>query len=578
MNIKKYFPVLESLSSHTAKDWRSDVIAGLTVAVMLVPQGMAYALLAGLPPIYGLYGGLIPLFLYAIMGTSRQMSIGPVAISALLVLAGVSQLAEPMSAEYINLVILTGLLVGVAQLLLGVFRLGFLVNFISHPVIIGFTSAAAIIIAVSQLKDLFGIEVPRFTHILDTITYVFQHLSETNGVAVALCLGSIGLMMILKKISAAIPGALIAVIIGSVLVYYFGEMALGVSIVGSVPSGLPEFAIPVLSWEDIRILLPTVFTVTIICVVESIAIAKVLQRKHGSYKIRPNQEMIALGISKIGGAFVQALPTSGSFSRSAVNNEAGAKSGWASIVTAILIGMTLLFLTPLFYYLPKAVLAAIILLSVKGLFEWEEAVELWKTDRNDFFMMLATFVVTLIFGIEEGVMAGVLLSILMVLYKSSMPHIAVLGKLKNSRSYRNVKRFEDSEQISGTMIIRFDEQLYFANAAYFQDEIQELIDENLDGLEMVLLDASNINSVDSTGVHALEAIHRYLNKKNVTFLISGVVGPVRDSLAKTGFMKKLGEKNQFLDVHQAMACYTNNESTKWHPDAIQSNEEVDTFE
>ncbi|MEM9546329.1 MAG: solute carrier family 26 protein [Bacteroidota bacterium] len=555
MSVQKYFPILENFSSHSQKEWRKDLIAGITVAVMLVPQGMAYSMLAGMPPIYGLYAGLIPLLLYAVLGTSRQMSIGPVAVSALLVMAGVSQIAEPFTYEYISLVILTGLLIGVLQTLLGFFRLGFLVNFISRPVIIGFTSAAAIIIAISQLKDLLGFSIPRFSHLYETALYACQHLTETNWVAVVMCLGSIAIMLILRKINRAIPGPLLVVVIGTVLTYYLGEDQLGIDVVREVPQGLPGFQLPELSWKNISILIPTVLTVTIIGIVESIGIAKVLQSKHGNYKIRPNQELRALGISKITGSFFQAIPSSGSFTRSAVNNEAGAQSGIASIFTALLIGLTLLFLTPLFYFLPKTILAAIILLSVKSLFEFEEAKELWHSNTGDFCMMLTTFLVTLILGIEEGVLAGVVLSIAVVLYKSAKPHMAVLGKLPNSTSYLNVNRYEMAEKVEGALILRFDDQLYFANASYFLDSVQQFVDDDQELLRLFVLDASNIHNVDSTGVHALEDVYKFLKKRKITFYISGLVGPVRDRLSKAGFLEKMGDGSLFLDIHNAIADY-----------------------
>jgi len=548
-----FFPILENLKTHSVSDWRKDLIAGITVAVMLVPQGMAYAMLAGMPPIYGLYGGLIPLILYAVLGTSRQMSIGPVAVSALLVLAGVSQVAEPLTEEYVTLVILTGLLIGLVQMTLGLFRMGFLVNFISHPVIIGFTSAAAIIIAISQLKDLLGFSIPRFSHSYETAKYAFQHLAETNWISVVLCLSSIFVMVLLRKISRAIPGALLVVVAGTLLVYFFGEERLGVDLVGKVPEGLPAFQFAQISWENIQRLIPTVLTVTLIGIVESIGIAKVIQAKHGDYEIRPNQELLALGISKIGGSFFQAIPSSGSFTRSAVNNEAGAKSGFASIFTALVVGLTLLFLTPLFYFLPKAILAAIILLSVKSLFEWKEAKHLWHAHRKDFYMMLTTFIVTLAFGIEEGVAAGVLLSIVMILLKSTKPHVAVLGKLKGTNIYRNVERHVAAETIANTLIIRFDDQLYYANAAYFQDVVKEMVNGRNDSLNLLVLDARSINDVDSTGMHALEQMHDFLASKNIKFFISGLKGQIKDQLKIAGMTDKFGNGWQFLNVEEALS-------------------------
>ncbi len=576
MNFKPYFPIIESFQSHTRKDWRQDILAGLTVAVMLVPQGMAYAMLAGIPPIYGLYGGLIPLFFYAILGTSRQMSIGPVAISALLVLAGLSQIAEPFSAEYISLVILTGLLVGIFQFILGIVKLGFFVNFISHPVIVGFTSAAAIIIAISQFKDLFGFPIPRFLHTYETAYYAIQHLDEINWHALIMCLGSMLIMLGLKKISRSIPGPLIVTIVCTLIVYLGGVDVIGVEIVKDVPKGLPSFSLPDFSIANVKILVPTVLAVLTIGIVESISIAKVIQSKHGDYTIRPDQELIALGLSKIAGSFFNALPTSGSFTRSAVNDEAGARSGFASIFTAIIIGLTLIFLTPLFYYLPRAVLASIILLSVFSLFDWKEAILLWKNHRPEFHMMWITFTTTLAFGIEEGVLVGVILSIAVVLVRSSKPHIAILGKLPNSNSYRNIDRFESARQNEEILILRFDDQLYFGNASYFLEAIQQLTAKQKSKIKLLVLDASSIHQIDSTGFHALSDAYKFLTKNGILFYISGMIGPVRDEAIHSKFIELIGEKTQFLNVHQAVYYFkdlSNDSKDDWSSEAIQSNTE-----
>ena len=412
---KQISPLLNDLKTYNKGFLKRDLVAGLTIGVMLVPQGMAYAYLAGLPPIYGLYGGLVPLLIFAFFGSSRQLSIGPVAVSALLILAGVSPLAEVGSAEYIELVILAGLLIGLLQILLGFLRLGFLVNFISHPVISGFTSAAAVIIVISQLKDILGCQIPRLEHAHETVGYVYQHIHETHLFTLLVCLGTLLLMIILRYVNRSIPYALIVVVLGTVLSYFFGLEERGVAIVGEVPSGLPGFQIPVISWERLSDLLPVVLTVTLIGIVESIGIAKLMDSKYSYYNLRPNHELIALGLSKLGGAFFQALPTSGSFTRSAIAHEVKARTQMASVVTFVLIFLSLLFLTSWFYYLPKAVLAAIILMAVKSLFDIKEARHLWKIHKRDFAMMMATFICTLILGIETGVLIGVVLSLMLVL-------------------------------------------------------------------------------------------------------------------------------------------------------------------
>jgi len=574
MNLKQFVPILRNTANHNKRDWQNDVMAGITVAVMLVPQGMAYALLAGIPPIYGLYGAFIPLLIYAIFGASRYLAIGPVAIFSLLIYAGVSQVAEPFTPEFISLVILSGLLVGILQVLLGVLRLGFLVNFISHPVILGFTSAASIIIAINQINDITGIGIPKFPELYQTLEFAVANWQEYNWISVGICVASILIIFLLRRINKNIPGSLIVVLLFTLFVYFTGEDTYNLNIIGAVPEGLPTFGIPDLTLNKVLLLLPTVLTMTLIGIVESVGIAKVLQSKAGNYNIHPNQELLALGLSKIGGAFFQGVPSSGSFSRSAINFESGSKSGVASIVAALLIGLTLLFLTPLFYFLPKAVLAAIILYAIRNLFDWKSTKDLWKAHRRDFFMMLTTFVVTLAVGIEEGVMAGVFLSIVIILLKSTKPHIAVLGRLPDTINYRNINRFQMAEQEENTLIMRFDDQLFFANASHLQDTVRELVNKDTGGLKLFILDARCIHSIDSTGVHALEDLYKFFKSKKIKFYIAGFVGPVRDHVIKAGLIEKMGSKSHFLGVHQAITHYKNEiagKSEHWSPDAVQSN-------
>lgn len=574
MRWSSWFPIVESLDQYTRSDFGKDLSAGLTVGVMLIPQGMAYAMLTGMPPIYGLYGGFIPLFLYAIFGSSRQMSIGPVAISSLLVLAGISQLEEPGSQAFIQLVILTGLLVGLAQLLLSFLRMGFLVNFLSHPVLVGFTSAAAVIIGVSQLKDLLGVDIPRFSHSYETLFYAVEHIKDTHLLSVVFCLGALLVILAFRKIHRSIPGPLIVTVVGTALAWFFQLEENGLALVKEVPQGLPTFEVPILAWDQILRVMPTVFTVTVICVVESIGIAKVLEAKHQTYEVRPDQELLALGVSKFIGAFFQSLVTSGSFSRSAVNDEAGAKTGIASIVAASLVGLTLLFLTDLVYFLPKAVLAAIILLAIKSLFDLKGAIHLWHTHRRDFWMMLVTFLVTIVFGIGEGVVAGVTLSLLTVLYRSSRPHLAVLGKLPGTQFYRNIKRFQEAEQSDDILIIRFDDQLYFGNASYFKENIKRLVGEKGSNLRLLIMDASSMHDIDSTGIQALEDIYKYLKERSITLNLCGVIGPVRDMLFRVDLIEGFGKENFFMYVHNAEnAFYTGSKegSIQWNPSAIQTN-------
>ncbi len=582
MNLKKYLYILEWLPSYNKGFLKNDLIAGLTVSVMFVPQGMAYALLAGMPPIFGLYGGLLPLFLYALFGTSRHLSVGTVAVSSLLVLAGISQIAEPLTPEYISLVILTGLLAGIIQALASFMKLGFLANFLSYPVIAGFTSAAAIIIAASQLKYLLGFEIPRFSALYETFGYAFQHIGETHLPTFLLCISGIGLIVGFKKMNKNIPGPLIVVVMSILLVIFLKLEQQGINIVKGVPEGLPAFLLPEWSLANIKLVFPTVLTVSIMGMVETISIGKVWEAKHKNYKIDANQELLAIGISKIGGAFFQALPTSASFTRSAVNSESGAKTQMSSIFTSFLVALTLLFLTPVFYFLPKAILAAIVLLSVKSLFEYKEAINLWKTHRGDFWMMTATFIVTLLFGIEEGVLAGVVLSVLMVMYRNAQPHIVVLGQLPNTNYFRNVDRFPDAIQIPDCLIIRFDSQLFFANSLYFKEFFEELVNNHgTPSLKGIILDGSNINDIDSSGLKGLENTKDFLAREGIVFYLAGVIGPVRDRLHKADLIDKIGKENQFMYVQDALDFHLKRDLAKhkkWAESAIQTNVEEEEEE
>ena len=536
-------------------------MAGLTVGVMLVPQGMAYALLAGVPPIYGLYGALIPIIIYAIFGTSRHLSIGPVAISASLILSGISSIegVETMTPQYIQLVILAGFLIGIGQLLMGVLRLGFLVNFLSHPVLAGFTSAAAIIIIISQLKFLFGIQVGRFEYTHETLEYILLNLDKTNIPTFLVCIIAILILVLVNKLNSNYPSALIVVILGIVTSYLLNLSGANVSIVGAAPEGLPSFDVLHFDLKTVKLLMPTVFTVSIIGVVESMSISKALEAKHRDYIVDANQELLALGLSKMFGAFFQALPTSGSFSRSAVNSNTGGKTNISSIFSALLVALTLLFLMPFFYYLPNAVLAAIIFVAIVGLIDIEEAKLLWKIHRQDFFLMLTTFFLTLFLGIETGILIGVILSVSLIVYRTTKPHIAILGNIKGTPAYRNVERFPKAEETEGVLIIRMDASLYFGNSDFFKSTIRRLVREREGSLKMLLLDASSFHEIDSSGLHAITEMVEELQQKNIEFYLSGAIGPVRDLLTEAGFNDLIGKRRQFMYIDDAMRYYNDKE-------------------
>lgn len=553
-----------------------DLQSGLTVAIMLVPQGMAYGLLAGLPPIYGLYASLLSLVLYAVFGTSRALSVGPAAIVSMLVAAGIHRIGSGLSpAESVSIAVSIALVAGLMQLVLGLFRMGVLINFLSNPVIAGFASAAAFIIAFSQLKNLLGVPLDRSNNIFVLARDAAQQLSQVHWITLAISVGSVAILRGLRRLHKSIPGALVVVLIGTGLVAGFRLDTQGVAIIGEVPEGLPPFSWPNLSLERLLTVWPTALTICIISFIESVAIAKTMGVQSNGNRIDPNQELIALGITKIGGAFFQAFPTSGSFSRSAIHVESGARTGVSSLFSALCIALTLLFFTEWFYYLPKAVLAAIILSAVINLVDYAEARHLWAVDRRDFWTMLATFGATLVLGIQNGVLIGVLLSLGIMVYRNSRPHIAILGQLPNSRRYRSVSRFSNAQQHEEVLIVRFDAQLYFGNADYFRDEMERLVAREGRELCLFILDASSIHDIDTTGANALNDLLQLLARRDIRFYISGVVGPARDALYRHGLIQAIGERNQFIQIHDAVEYYhasTDADGTSWSPDALQTNE------
>ena len=552
MSLKKYIPALEWLPNYQKANLKGDLSAGITVGVMLIPQGMAYAMIAGLPPIYGLYACTIPLILYALLGTSRQLAVGPVAMVSLLTASGIGAIAGGGTELYILLAITLALMIGLLQFLLGVFRLGFLVNFLSHPVISGFTSAAALIIGLSQLKHLLGVNIPRSHHINEIISSAIGQFDAINWITLGIGVGGIVLIKSIKKLNKALPSQLVAVVFGILMVWGFGLTTEGVEIVGEVPDGLPSFGLPSFEYSHWKSLMPIAITIALVSFMESIAVAKSIQSKHRDYKIIPNQELIALGVANMGGAFFQSYPVTGGFSRTAVNDQAGANTGLAAVFSAILIVLTLLFFTPLFYYLPQAILASVIMVAVFGLIDYKEVIHLWKSDRRDFFMLLVTFIATLTLGIEMGIGVGVILSLAMVLFQSTQPHVAILANVPQTDVYRNVERFNHLKERDDLTIIRFDNQLYFANVSYFKDLIEEEIKRKSKTLKAIILPANTIHSIDSSAIHALEEVLEDCKGRGLAVYFSGVRGPVRDAMEKGHLNEKIGSQNFFLNIQAAV--------------------------
>jgi len=555
MNIKKVLPILEWLPNYNLSYFKGDVIAGITVGIVLIPQGIAYALIAGLPPIYGLYCALMPQVMYAIFGSSRQVAIGPVAMDSLIVATGVSTLALAGSESYIAIAILLALMVGVIQFILGIFSLGFIVNFLSKPVITGFTSAVALTIGLNQFRNLLGVDFVQSDQIQKVLIDFWDQLAFFNLNTTIIGLVSVIIIVVFRKINKKIPNALIVVVLGILIMKYFGANMQDVAIIKEIPSGLPSFSIPVLDFEQIRELLPIALTLVMVGYLETISIGKSLEAKQDEYRIRPNQELIALGLSNIAGSFFKAYPSTSSFSRSAINQESGAKTGVAALVSVLMIIITLLYLTPLFYHLPKTVLAAIIIVAVFGLINFKEAKFLWKANRLDFWLMITTFLTTLFAGVEFGIIAGVGLSLIILIYRTSKPYVVELGKVPDSNFYRNRNRFEEVIIENDILVFRFDAQLFYANSSYFRDKLEKLAEAKGDQLKLIVLDAESINRVDSTGVETLKERIKYYKKKDVKFFFAGVKGPVRDDLFRCGILEIIDINHFFMRANQAVKFY-----------------------
>ena len=557
--LKQYFPILQWLPNYKKSYLSGDIAAGITVGIMLVPQGMAYAMIAGLPPVFGLYASLIPQIVYALLGTSRQLAVGPVAMDSLLVASGLGALALSGLEEYIAMAIFLALFMGFIQLGLGLLRMGFLVNFLSRPVISGFTSAAAIIIGLSQLKHLLGTDIDGSNQIHVLISNALSQIGSINWLTLAIGITAIVLIKLFKRINNKFPGALVVVVLGILVVNFFNLHDFGIRIVGEVPKGLPSFDLPVLNISRLGELLPIALTLALIAFMEAISVAKAVEERHTNYKVKPNQELVALGAANIVGSFFQSYPTTGGFSRTAVNDVAGAKTGVAPIISAMLVALTLLFLTPIFYYLPNAVLAAIIMVAVFGLIDIKYPKFLFRTRRDEFFLLMATFVITLTIGIKEGILIGVLISLILLVYRTSMPHIAVLGRIPGTEYFKNVNRFSGTvETYDDFLIIRFDAQLYFGNKDYFKNQLYKQIQEKGPKLNYIILNAEAINYIDSSAVHMLRKTLSELKIKGYQFAIAGAIGPTRDILFSSGLIEDIGTKNVFVTTGKAVDFFKNN--------------------
>jgi sulfate permease, SulP family len=551
--LSQYIPVLDWARNYERNSFKYDLIAGITVGIILIPQGMAYAWIAGLPPEYGLYASLLPGFIYSLLGTARYLSVGPVAMDSLIVATSISAMAVNSTEEYIALAILLAFMVGALQLIFGLVKLGFIVNFLSRPVIIGFTSAAAIIIAFNQFKYVFGVDIPRNTQIQLLVEDLWKSMDSIHFLTMASGCVAIILSLVMRAIDKRIPWTLILLVFGTVLVYsspFFRELA----VVGNVPAGLPEFKPPRLNWADFTSLLPAAFALAVVGITEATSIAKASEEKSQDAHHNADQELVAIGTSNLIGSFFQSFVVTASYSRSAVYQTTGNKTHLAQFISAIMILVTLLFLTDLFYYLPEVILATIIIVAVFGLVAIKPAINWWKTDKREFFLYAASLVVTMTVGIMEGIVVGVLLSLLMLILRATKPHMAVVGKIQGEGNiYRNVKRFANVTVDPEIMIVRFDESLFYANVGYFRERLIAMEKERKEQITTIIINGSGINSVDATAIYELKRMLLYYNKRQIKILFAELKGPVRDAFRKYHLYRVCGEENFFVNVENAVA-------------------------
>ncbi|UTD57547.1 SulP family inorganic anion transporter [Halomonas sp. MS1] len=577
MNIERWVPVVGWLWRYNRAVLFKDSLAAVIVTLMLVPQALAYALLAGLPPEMGLYASMLPLVLYAIFGTSASLAVGPVAVAALMTASALSSFATPGSPEYIGAALVLAALSGLILIAMGVLRLGFLVNFLSHPVISGFITASGILIAISQLKHILGVEAAGH-NVIELLGALFSQWRQVNLITLLIGLGVWGYLLVCRKrlntwlmaigISASASGLMVkaapisAVMVTTLLAWHFNLGQYGVDLVGFVPSGLPAITLPSLDQSLWLGLLPAALLISLVGFVESVSVAQTLAAKRRQ-RIDPNQELIALGMANLGAGVSGGSPVSGGFSRSVVNFEAGAATPLAGAFTALGIVLSALLLTGLLAFLPTATLAATIIVAVGTLIDLPAVKRTWQYSRSDGVAMVATLLLTLLHSVEVGIISGVVLSLGLHLYRTSQPHSAVVGRVPGTEHFRNVKRHE-VETDQHVAMLRIDESLYFANARYLEDTVMALAARS-PSLKHIVLTCQAVNVIDASALESLEAINGRLKDAGAMLHLAEVKGPVMDRLTNTALYRELTGQVFFttFEAWQALALPAQNE--KPHP-------------
>nr|WP_176024883.1 sulfate permease [Brucella pseudintermedia] len=565
IRIQRFLPMLDWARAYDRTTLTNDVVAAIIVTIMLIPQSLAYAMLACLPPEVGLYASILPLVAYALFGTSRTLAVGPVAVVSLMTASAVGQVAAQGAADHLTAAIVLALLSGIMLVLMGLLRLGFLAYFLSHPVISGFITASGILIAASQLKHILGVAAGGDT-LLEMITALAGLAAEINPYTVAVGVGALAFLYfartrlkplligigVAKRVADLVTktAPILAVVVTILLAVTLDLAAKGVALVGSIPQGLPALGFPQVSFELIMTLAAPAFLISIIGFVESVSVAQTLASKRRQ-RIVPDQELIGLGAANIVAGLSSGYPVTGGFARSVVNFDAGAETPAAGVFTAVGIAFATLFLTPLLTSLPQATLAATIIVAVLSLVDFKAIRHVFHYSKADFSAMAATIVVTLLWGVEPGVVAGVVLSLFLHLYRTSKPHMAIIGQVPGTEHFRNVERHQvltDPQILS----IRVDESLYFANSRYLEDRIADLVAQRPDVRHVVLM-CSAVNAIDASALESLEEINHRLRDADVTFHLTEVKGPVMDRLERADFLDHLTGR-VFLSQFEAISA------------------------
>jgi SulP family sulfate permease len=567
MIIERWVPLIGWLRTYHRGLLTRDVLAAVIVTLMLVPQALAYAMLAGLPPEMGLYASMLPLVLYAVFGTSASLAVGPVAVAALMTASALSSFAAPGSPEYIGAALVLAALSGLILIAMGVLRLGFLVNFLSHPVISGFVTASGILIAISQLKHIFGVEASGH-NVVELLRALLDQWQQVNVITLLIGLGVWAYLWVCRKrlngwltklgMPASWAGLMVkavpisAVVVTTLLAWGFQLEQRGVDLVGFVPSGLPAITLPSLDQSLWLGLLPAALLISLVGFVESVSVAQTLAAKRRQ-RIDPNQELIALGMANLGAGISGGSPVSGGFSRSVVNFEAGAATPLAGAFTALGIVLATLLLTDLLAFLPTATLAATIIVAVGTLIDLPAVKRTWQYSSSDGVAMVATLLLTLLHSVEVGIISGVVLSLGLHLYRTSQPHSAVVGRVPGTEHFRNVKRHqvETDEHVA---MLRIDESLYFANARYLEDTVMALASRS-PSIKHIVLTCQAVNVIDASALESLEAINGRLKDAGAMLHLAEVKGPVMDRLTHTAFYHELTGQVFFTtyDAWQALA-------------------------